>query len=101
MKLEPIDTSATAGKARVMQLAAEGRGVAWRDNVDATMHWYRAAIPKWDWRDCDYAIIAEQVGPDEVWLTYNEDGKWFATSDHCPEWQQPGISHIRYRRVEE
>lgn len=30
MNLEPIDTSTTAGKARVMQLASEGREVVFR-----------------------------------------------------------------------
>ncbi|WP_141057060.1 hypothetical protein [Stenotrophomonas rhizophila] len=66
MNLEQIDTSTTAGKARVMQLAAEGRRVAYSN---AGHHeWALARDPRWDWRTRDYAIIAEPVGPDEVWV---------------------------------
>lgn len=67
MNLEPIDTSTTAGKARVMQLAAEGREVASRPK-GATSGWYIAPAAAWDWPNYNYAIIAEPVGPDEVWV---------------------------------
>lgn len=59
MNLEQIDTSTTAGKARVMQLAAEGRRVAYSN---AGHHeWAVAVDPRWDWRTRDYAIIVEPV----------------------------------------
>lgn len=71
MKLEQIDTSTTAGKAEVMRLAAEGRKVAYSN---AGHHeWARAFDPYWDWRTWDYAIIAEPVGPEEVWATVYGD----------------------------
>lgn len=73
MKLEPIDTSTTAGKAEVMRLAAEGRKVAYREE-DISREWYEAGDPEWDWRTYDYGVIAEPVGPDEVWVTVSEDG---------------------------
>lgn len=78
MKLEPIDTSTTAGKAEVMRLAAEGRKVAFRykneqEVTDTIFHMASAQYPPvWDWRQCDYAIISEPVGPDEVWVVVGE-----------------------------
>jgi len=84
MNLEQIDTSTTAGKAEVMRLAAEGRRVAYSN---AGHHeWAVAVDPRWDWRTRDYAIIAEPVGPEElfavvftthtgVWVEQGEAGK--------------------------
>lgn len=79
MNLEQIDTRTTAGKAEVMRLAAEGRRVAMRSqpgahpmNSDVNLYpWvYSAGInPSWNWSQCDYAIISEPVGPEEVWFT--------------------------------
>lgn len=80
MNLEQIDTSTTAGKAEVMRLAAEGRRVAMRSQpgaqpmnvADVNLYpWvYSAGVhPSWNWTQCDYAIISEPVGPDEVWMT--------------------------------
>jgi hypothetical protein len=66
MNLEQIDTSTTAGKAEVMRLAAEGREVASRPK-GANSGWYMAPAAAWDWPNYSYAIIAEPVGPDEVW----------------------------------
>lgn len=67
MNLEQIDTSTTAGKAEVMRLAAEGRRVAYRDS---THQWEEKAAPAWNWVVGEYAIIAEPVGPEEVWFVY-------------------------------
>ncbi|OWB46512.1 hypothetical protein [Stenotrophomonas maltophilia] len=72
MNLEQIDTSTTAGKAEVMRLAAEGRRVAYSN---AGHHeWALAADPRWDWRTRDYAIIAEPVGPEELWVILGRNG---------------------------
>lgn len=84
MNLEQIDTSTTAGKARVMQLAAEGRRVAQRYLGES--QYEDISEPKWDWVLMDYAIIAEPVGPEElfavvftthtgVWVEQGEAGK--------------------------
>lgn len=85
MKLEQIDTSTTAGKARVMQLAAEGRMVAARPFSDMTK-WDIHLIPTWDWWAFQYAIIAKPVGPDEVWVTLSPDGEAIATHRSEPQW---------------
>ena len=72
MNLEQIDTSTTAGKARVMQLAAEGRMLAVRC---ARAHsWAKIAEVSWDWSTFDYAIIAEPVGPEEVFVAFSMAG---------------------------
>lgn len=71
MNLEQIDTSTTAGKAEVMRLAAEGRRVACREE-DISPEWFAVNESDWDWRTYDYAIIAEPVGPEEVWVTVCE-----------------------------
>lgn len=100
MKLEPIDTSTTAGKARVMQLAAEGRRVAarWR-HCDADA-WFGRDRPEWAWATLDYAIIAQPVGPDEVWLFIAQDGE--ATLEKRDvRGKRPDETAVRYRRVEE
>lgn len=68
MNLEQIDTSTTAGKARVMKLASEGRKCFSKfkgadyviDVIDSQSH-------EFDWPNFDYVVAAEPVGPDEVW----------------------------------
>ncbi len=55
MNLEQIDTSTTAGKAEVMQLAAEGRDVVFQ--VHSSYEWIIASHPQWDWDSRDYAIV--------------------------------------------
>jgi len=78
MNLEQIDTSTTAGKAEVMRLAAAGRRVAYSNS--GHHEWGLSKAPLWDWRTRDYAIIAEPVGPDEVWV--NEfNGTLYASPD--------------------
>lgn len=78
MNLEQIDTSTTAGKAEVMRLAAEGRRVAMRSRGGWNFPGSSALYPwvgtdaiyvSWNWKECDYAIIAEPVGPEEMWFT--------------------------------
>jgi hypothetical protein len=69
MNLEQIDTSTTAGKAKVMRLAAEGRIVASRSIVSGS-EFLPVPAPLWDWVGRDYAIVADPVGPDEVWCVY-------------------------------
>ncbi|MDA5337824.1 hypothetical protein LRM36_05275 [Stenotrophomonas maltophilia] len=68
MNLEQIDTSTTAGKAEVMRLAAEGRRVACRGRFLPKCEWLNVTTPIWDWSMYDFAIIAEPVGPEEVWV---------------------------------
>lgn len=73
MNLEQIDTSTTAGKAEVMRLAAEGRSVAGKSRLDKDSC-HALVAPSWDWRNIDYAIISEPVGPEEVWATVIDGG---------------------------
>lgn len=97
MNLEPIDTSTTAGKARVMQLAAEGRKVASRafQNND----WFENPAPSWNWQAVDYAIIAEPVGPDEVWVEVCDRG--FAHTVNASPVSGKGYVAVRYVRAKE
>lgn len=71
MNLEQIDTTTTAGKAEVMRLAAEGRKVAIQvvDEYAPRIAWVNEKNPIWDWARQKFAIIAEPVGPEEVWFT--------------------------------
>lgn len=71
MNLEQIDTSTTAGKAEVMRLAAEGRRVAFAE-VHEPIEWRDCPKPSWGWDRFLYAIIAEPVGPEEVFVTVCE-----------------------------
>lgn len=84
MNLEQIDTSTTAGKAEVMRLAAEGRRVSCR-RVSPVDCWRSAgSAPGWDWSTFDYAIIAEPVGPGEVWVVLNGCGQVCAITEYEP-----------------
>ena len=98
MNLEQIDTSTTAGKAEVMRLAAEGRKVAYSNT--GHHEWAVAQAPLWDWRTRDYAIIAEPVGPDEVWVWIEHGypvGVW--NNSVAPE-AIAGTEVVRYRRAD-
>lgn len=106
MNLEQIDTSTTAGKAEVMRLAAEGRRVACREE-DISPEWFAVNESDWDWRTYDYAIIAETVGPEEVWVpvdgrnsfsgsAYCEHG---SAADHASAMTSPGVA-VRYIRAD-
>lgn len=111
MKPEQIDTSTTAGKAEVMRLAAEGRDVAEARLVHGPINsfyskWSGTSFPTWDWQNFKYAIIAEPVGPDEVWLTMYSDGLPIASHLEQPGWAPRNsrgevATAVRYRRVEE
>lgn len=72
MNLEQIDTRTTAGKAEVMRLAAEGRRVAYRSG---NKPWAENGNPAWNWAVGEYAIIAQPVGPEEVWVAFSKDGE--------------------------
>ena len=102
MNLEQIDTSTTAGKAEVMRLAAEGRDVAGR-RLDDLTKWERHFIPSWNWQVCDYAIIAEPVGPEEVWHVVHADGgtsSWDCQAE-AERWaKKHGIQAVRYIRAD-
>ncbi len=105
MNLEQIDTSTTAGKAEVMRLAAEGRRVSQRYLGET--RYADISEPKWDWVLMDYAIIAEPVGPEEVWIpvdggnsisgsAYYDAG---SAADHASAMTSPGIA-VRYIRAD-
>jgi hypothetical protein len=104
MNLEQIDTSTTAGKAEVMRLAAEGRRVAVFYRGEG---WRVALKPLWNWDEWDFAIIAEPVGPEEVWVpvdggnsisgsAYCESG---SAADHAFAMTSPGVA-VRYIRAD-
>lgn len=100
MNLEQIDTSTTAGKAEVMRLAAEGRQLLVRTSKTGDS-WEpiheRAA--EWGWRECEYAIQAERVGPDEVWVVLNWCGQVCAITEYEPI-HLNSTSKVRYRRAD-
>lgn len=106
MNLEQIDTSTTAGKARVMQLAAEGRRIACREE-DISPEWYAVNESDWDWRTYDYAIIAEPVGPEEVWVPVNGRNTMAGyaycgsrgAQEHASAMTSPGVA-VRYIRAD-
>lgn len=103
MNLEQIDTSTTAGKARVMQLAAEGRRVAYA--VKGSMMWMPIEGENvWNWYACKYAIIAEPVGPEEVWIVHHKEGDQSLMSGKlaADEWvsNDSGDKVVRYIRAD-
>ncbi|WWO60496.1 hypothetical protein [Stenotrophomonas phage SOVA965] len=94
MNLEPIDTSTTAGKAEVMRLAAEGRNVVYRKHgIHGVKGWSFIDAAGWDWKTYLYAIIAEPVGPNEVWIQQRNGALWAYPEDR--------EGSIRYVRAEE
>jgi hypothetical protein len=106
MKLEPIDTSTTAGKAEVMRLASEGRKVATR-GISGRDSWSAVGLlnqPLWNWGNYDYAIIAQPVGPEEMWVVIYPAGGSNVfefhreAEDHA---RRCNAAAVRYRRVEE
>ncbi len=100
MKLEQIDTSTVAGKAEVMRLAAEGRKVASGDRGAPFDAFGFNRNPQWNWIAADYAIIAEPVGPDEVWVSIHSNGVFAAVHMVRPMVHQ-GDSLVRYVRASE
>ena len=94
-----------------MQLAAEGRKVAIRSqpgahpmNSDVNLYpWvYSAGIhPSWNWSQCEYAIVAEPVGPEEVYMAVSSDDQVKAvvgTKEGKKEWG--GFLVVRYIRAD-
>lgn len=94
MKLEQIDTSTTAGKVEVMRLAAEGRRVAHLTLTEPTDGFCPVAKPSWNWPEIDYAIIAEPVGPDEVWVPMYDDGITFGYAYAVEEGARDRVRHV-------
>jgi len=81
MNLEQIDTSTTLGKVEVMRLYSEGRKVVTTNNEG---EWRPTSAPEWAWDSYDYAIIAEPVGPAEMWVTFGHGGFVLATHAERP-----------------
>jgi hypothetical protein len=104
MKLEQIDTSTTAGKAEVMRLAAEGRAVAYYDRNYDEFRPVRG-MPSWDWSGASYAIIAEPVGPDEVFAIAASNGVLVAFSGDQAGFgklaEAEGATLVRYVRADQ
>lgn len=104
MNLEPIDTSTTAGKAEVMQLAAEGRKVVAR-RAGPGNPWTEVPRSNWNWEVCEFAIIAEPVGPEELFVCIAENGVITATLASEKQGnmyeQDFGGSVVRYVRADQ
>lgn len=101
MNLEQIDTSATAGKAEVMRLAAEGRKVACVSKSREDWSWAECQQePAWMWVEFDYAIIAEPVGPEEVWLVVREGTTFNSQYDAERLAAAKGGEVVLYRRAD-
>ena len=101
MNLEQIDTSTTAGKIRRLMCAIRGHAGIGSNECCKKCGSEVDCLPR-GWRNParEQPVSSHQAGPDEVWLTFNEAGTLFATSNCRPEWHQPGISHVRYVRVD-
>jgi len=81
MNLEQIDTSTTAGKVRVMQLAERGRAIVCRQHGDA--QWIKHGSPQWDWERMQYAVLADHespAAPRHIWVGFNDGGFVCGTS---------------------
>lgn len=100
MNLEQIDTSTTAGKAEVMRLAAEGRRVVFRRGAPAC--WDESQDPIWNWSTCDYAIIAEPVGPEELFAVVfpKHTGVWVEEGEAQKIAAKKGATLVRYLRAD-
>lgn len=102
MNLEQIDTSTTAGKRRVMELAEQGRKIVYRVRPADSHAWHDHAKwgePDWDWLHIDYAIITEPVGPDEVWVFIAQNGLSFGCSEEKLNVGE-GETAVRYIRAD-
>ncbi|NGM56504.1 hypothetical protein G5C63_19555 [Stenotrophomonas pavanii] len=102
MNLEQIDTSTAAGKACVMQLAAEGRYIA--ERTIPLGKWSATSFPLWDWRSHEYAVIAEPVesgedytGPSTVYVFVDKSGNalGFGESIHMARRSEKAVKYIR------
>lgn len=103
MNLEPIDTSTTAGKARVRFLAEMGRkrvAVRLRNVED---RFSVCSFVSWNWETYDYAIIAETVGPHVVWATVIDGGvvmDVYATEQEADAALNRGWEKVKYIRAD-
>lgn len=98
MNLEQIDTSTTAGKIRVMELAEQGRQVA---TTNAEGSWRSTTTPEWAWDSYDYAIIAEPVGPEEVYLSIKGEAIIMAVvREEDAQKRFAGLPVVRYIRAD-
>jgi lipocalin len=69
MNLEQIDTSTTAGKLLVMSAWDNKRPVAFQRYKEGSyVVLTHDQEPAWDWSENNYAVVAEPVGPEEVWV---------------------------------
>lgn len=104
MNLEPIDTSTTAGKAEVMRLAAEGRKVAGARKGPGNV-WDHVVRPTWNWEVCNFAIIAEPVAPEEVWVIVTKRGAalsvWHSKDEAKIESEDHSFNLVRYVRSDQ
>lgn len=104
MNLEQIDTSTTAGKAEIMRLAAEGRRVAYLSGWNGKWVACGSDPVTWNWESMEYAIIAEPVGPEEVWVVHHKDGDQSLMSGkkEAYEWVSNDIGDkaVRYIRAD-
>lgn len=102
MKVEQIDTSTLAGKIEVMKLAAAGREVVAR--TSNTKHDFGLTqSPCWDWFQFDYAIAAEAVGPNEVYVVLANGFVMAArrTKESADKWaKNNGGTVVRYVRAD-
>ncbi|MCX2894365.1 hypothetical protein ORG27_12335 [Stenotrophomonas lactitubi] len=101
MNIEQINTSTTAGTIRSLLCAIRGHAGIDSNGFCKKCRSEVSFLPR-GWRKTtrEQAVRSQPAGPAEVWLTFNEAGKLFATSDCRPGWRQPGISHVRYVRVD-
>lgn len=84
-----------------MQLAAEGRKVVWR--FKGGRKWIPGDAGNWDWPECDFAIIAEPVAPDEVWVNVVDADVLmdvYATQAEAEAALNRGWEAVRYRRAD-
>ena len=101
MNLEQIDTSTTAGKAEVMRLAAEGRRVVQCQLRFREGSWIENKNPVWAWESFRYAIIAEPVGMEEVWVVVGlADGQFSKQGADDLAAEHPGTEVVRYIRAD-
>ncbi|NRP03277.1 hypothetical protein [Stenotrophomonas maltophilia] len=86
MNLEQIDTSTTAGKAEVMRLAAEGRQLLIR-SADLSDSWepIHEIVAEWNWRECEYGILAAPGMPERLWIVLADDGSFAGVGSYHTE----------------
>lgn len=101
MNLEQIDTSTTAGKAEVMRLAAEGRRVAYLSGWNGKWVACGSDPVTWNWESMEYAIIAEPVGMEEVWVVVGlSDGVFSKQGAEELAAEHPGTGVVKYIRAD-